>query len=138
MDDLLRGEENAAFLHIVKDDGVGFIGLEAGVLAGIIGVAALIVHGDDHFHAVAHAGLIVVSAEAGSGMDAAGTGIHSDVISQHEAGGLWQEGMRGQHILEKAAGVGLDDLIAVKAADLHDLIASATIYISPFGALTTA
>ena len=30
--------------------------------------------------------------------------------------------MRGQHILEEAAGVGLDDLIAVKAADLHDLI----------------
>ena len=73
MDYLLGGEESAALLHVVEDDGVGFVGLQSGVLAGIFGMAALIVDRDDHFHAVAHAGLIVVRAEAGSGMDAAGT-----------------------------------------------------------------
>ena len=55
-------------------------------------------------------------------MDTARAGVHGDVVRQHQAGGLGQEGVIGQHILEKAAGVGLHDVVAVEAADLHDLL----------------
>ena len=122
MDDVLAGEQRAVVLHILQDDGVGRIGGHALVLAGVGGVLALIVHGHYHVHAVALAGHIVVGTEAGCGVDAAGTGVHGDVIRQHQAGGLGQEGMVGQHILEEGTGVRLHDLVAVEAADLHDLL----------------
>ena len=121
MDDLLAGKESAALLHIRQNDGVRLLGLHPGVLAGIVGVAALIVHRHHHIHAVAQTGLIVVGTEAGGGVDAAGTGVHGDVIRQHQAAGLRQEGVAGQHILEEGAGVGLHDLVVFHAADLHDL-----------------
>ena len=121
MHDLLGGEEHAALLHVREDDGVGFLGAEAGVLAGVVGMAALIVHGHHHLRAVAHAGLVVVGAEAGGGVDAAGAGVHGDVVGVHDQTGLLQEGVLGQHVLEEAAGMGLDDLKALKAAGLHDL-----------------
>ena len=85
-------------------------------------MAALVVHGHHHIHAVALAGLIVVGAEAGSGVDAAGTGVHGDVVRQQQTGGLGQEGMVRQHVLEESAGMGLQDLIGLKAAQLHDLL----------------
>ena len=122
MDDLLAGKQGTGLLHILKDHGVGFLGLHTGVLAGIVRVAALVVHGHHHVHAVAQAGLIVVGAEAGGGVDAAGTGVHGDIVRQHQAAGLGQEGMAGQHVLEEGTGVGLHDLIAVEAADAHDLL----------------
>ena len=64
VDDLLRGEQRAALLHILQDHGVRFLNQHPGVFARVVGVAALIVHGNDHVHAVAAAGLIVVRAEA--------------------------------------------------------------------------
>src|SRR5699024_7346163 len=72
VDDVLAGEEHAALLHVGQDDGVGLLGLQAGVLAGVVGVPALVVHGDHHVDLVPLAGLIVVGAEAGGGVDAAG------------------------------------------------------------------
>ena len=122
VDDLLGSEEHAALLHVSQDHRVGFLGAHAGVLAGVIGVAALIVHRHHHLHAVAHAGQIVVSAEAGGGVDAAGAGVHGDVIGQQQAGGLGQEGVIRQHILIEGAGVTLQNFIAFKAADVHDLL----------------
>ena len=121
MDDVLAGEEGAALLHVGQDDGIGLLGLHAGVLARIVGVAAPVVHGHHHLHAVAAAGLIVVGTEAGGRVDAAGTGVHGDVVGQQQAGGLVQEGVLGQHVLEEGAGVSLGDLPGVKAAHLHDL-----------------
>jgi hypothetical protein len=96
--------------------------LHAGVLAGIVGVAALIVHGNHHLHAVAQAGLIVVGAEAGGGVHAAGAGIHGDVFVVEDERGLVQEGMLGQHQLKEGAGMLLHDLVAVEAADVHDVV----------------
>ena len=55
-------------------------------------------------------------------MDAACTGVHGDIVGQHQTAGLGQEGMRSEHILEEAAGVGLDDLVLVDTADCHDLL----------------
>ena len=122
MDDLLAGEESAALLHVSQDDGVGLLGLHAGVLAGVVGVTAAVVHGHHHLHAIAAAGLVVVGAEAGSGVDTAGTGVHGDVVGQQQAGGLIQEGVLGQHVLKEGAGMGLGDLPGLKAAHLHDLL----------------
>ena len=121
MDDLLAGEESAALLHVGQDDGVGRLCLHPGVLAGVVSVAALVVHGDHHLHAVPAAGLIVVRAKARGGVDAAGAGVHGDVVGQQQAAGLVQEGVLGQHILKERARVGLHDLIGVNAAHLHHL-----------------
>ena len=55
-------------------------------------------------------------------MDAAGTGIHGDVIRQHQTGGLGQEGMVRQHILKERALVGLHDLVVGDARHLHHLV----------------
>ena len=85
-------------------------------------MAALIVHGHDHVHAVALAGQVVVGAEAGRSVHAAGAGIHRDVVRQHQARGLGQERMVGEHVLKEVARVLLEHLIAVKAADVHDLL----------------
>ena len=122
VDDVLAGEQGAVVFHILQNDGVRRVGGHALVLAGVGGVLALIVHRHHHVHAVAAAGLIVVGAEAGRGVDAAGTGIHGDVVRQHQTGGLGQEGVVSQHIFKEAAGVSLHDLVAVEAADLHDLL----------------
>ena len=122
VDDVLAGEQGAVVLHVLQDHGVGRIGGHALVLAGVGGVFALIVHGHHHVHAVALAGDIVVGAEAGGGVDAAGTGVHGDVIRQHQTGGLGQEGVVSQHVFKEAAGVRLHQLIAVEAADPHDLL----------------
>ena len=122
MGDVLRGEEHAALLHVRGDDGVGLFHLQPGVLAGVLGVAALIVHRDDHLRAVLHAGLIVDITEAGRRVDAAGTGIRRNIVRQHQQGGLGQEGMIRQHVLEEGAGVGLDGLVLRDAALGHDLI----------------
>ena len=121
VDDLLGGKEGAALFHVLKNDRVGLVCAHAGVFAGIVGVAALIIHGDDHVHAVAQAGEVVVGTETGSGMDTASAGIHGDVIRKEQAGGLIKEGMLCQHVFVKAAGMRLKDLIAVKSADTHDL-----------------
>ena len=120
--DVLGCEQRAGFLHVREDDGVGFLRGHAGVLAGVVGVAALIVHGHDHVHAVALAGQVVVRAEAGRGVHAARAGIHGDVIRQHQARGLGQERMVGEHVLEEVARMLLEHLIAVEAADVHDLL----------------
>ncbi len=120
VDNVLRGEESAALLHVLEDDGVGFLCGEAGVLAGVFRVAALIVHGDDHLGAVAQAGLVVVGAEAGRGVHAAGAGIHGDVVGRHQQAGLGQEGMLREHALEEEPLMGLHDLPAVDLAGLHD------------------
>ncbi len=122
MDDVLGGEEHAALLHVRQDDGVTFVGGHAGVLPGVVRVPALVVHGNHHVHAVAATGLVVVRAEAGGGVDAAGAGFHSDVVRQQQAGGLGQEGMVRQHVFEEAAGVGFHDLPGVKAPQAHDLL----------------
>ena len=122
MDDVLRGEEHSAFLHVLKNHGVRFVGGHAGVFPGVVRVPALVVHGDHHVHAIALAGLVVVRAEARGGVDAAGAGIHGDVIRQHQAGSLRQEGVVRQHILEEAAGVSLHNLPGVKAPQAHDLL----------------
>ena len=84
MGDALRGEEHAALLHVGCNDGVGFLHLQPGILAGILGVTALIVHRDDHFRTVLHAGLIVDVTEAGCRMDTAGTGVCRDIVRQHQ------------------------------------------------------
>ena len=122
MDDLLGSKERAGFLHVVQDHGVGLLDEHALILAGIVGVAALIVDGHDHVHAVAAAGLIVVRTEAGRGVDAARTGIHRDVISQHQAARLGQERVLGEHVLIEVTGLGLDDRIVLDLADGHDLL----------------
>ena len=123
MDDFLGGEENARFLHVLENDGVGVVDDHAGIFARVVGVAALIVNGNDHIHTVALAGLIVVRAEAGSRVDAAGTGVHRDIISQHQTGGLREEWVACEHVLIEAAGMGLDDGIMLDLADVHDLLA---------------
>ena len=122
VDDVLGGEQGAAFLHVRQDDGVGLVRAHTGVLTGVFGVLALVIHRHHHVHAVALAGLVVVGAEAGGGVDAAGTGIHGDIVRQHQAGGLGQEGMVCQHILKEGAGMGLHDLVGLHAAHLHDLV----------------
>ena len=121
MDDILGSEKAAGLAHILKNDGVGLLGIHTGVLAGVIGVPALIVHGHHHVHAVAPAGLIVVRAEAGRRVDAARAGIHGDIVGQQQTGGLVQEGVLCQHIFKEGAGVGLDNLVFGKPADAHDL-----------------
>ena len=120
--DLRRGEETARGFHVGQDDRIRLVGLQSGVLAGIVGVAALIVHGDDQLGAVAHAGFIVVGAKAGRGVHAAGAVLHRDIVRVHNETGFVEEGVARLHILEEGAGMGLNDLIAVKAADLHDLL----------------
>ena len=120
--DFLGSEEGAGLLHIVEDDGVGLLHEHSLILAGIVGVAALIVDGHDHIHAVAAAGLIVVRAEAGRGVDAARTGIHRDIIGEDQTAGLGQERMLREHILIEVAGVGLDDGVVLDLANGHDLL----------------
>ena len=122
VDDVLAGEQRAALLHVGQDHGIGLVGGHAGVLSGIVGVAAAVVHGDDHVHAVALAGLIVVGAEAGSGVHAAGTGFHGDVVGQHQAAGLGQERMVCEHVFKEMARMGLEDRVILHAADAHDLV----------------
>ena len=122
MDDLLGGEQSAAFLHVRENDGIAFLGLHTGVLAGVVGVAALVVHGHHHLHAVAAAGLVVVGTEAGGGVDAARTGIHRDIIGEDQTAGLGQERMLREHILIEVAGVGLDDGVVLDLANGHDLL----------------
>ena len=122
VDDFLGREEHAALLHVFEDDGVTFVGAHSGVLAGVFGVLALIVDGNDHVHAVALAGDVVVRAEAGSGVDAAGAGVHGDVVGQNKAAGLGQEGVVCEHVLEERALVAVDDLIVLEAAQTHDLL----------------
>ena len=122
MDDLLGGEQGTGLLHVLEDDGVGFFDQHPGVLAGVVGVAALVIDGHDHIHAVAAAGLVVVRAEARGGVDAARAGVHGDVVGQDETGGLRQEGVIGQHVLKERALVAGDDGIVLHAADLHDLL----------------
>ena len=51
-------------------------------------------------------GLVVIRAEAGGRVDAAGAGVHGDVIRQQQAGGLGQEGVVRQHVLKEGAGMG--------------------------------
>ena len=85
-------------------------------------MAAPVVHGHHHFHAVTLAGLVVIRAESRGGVDAAGTGIHSDVLRIHQPAGLGQEGVVGQHVLEEAARVRLHNLIVLHASHLHDLL----------------
>ena len=119
--DLLAGEEGTGLLHVVQDNGVGLFNEHTLIFSGIVGVAALIVDGHDHVHAVAAAGLIVVRAEAGRGVDAAGTGIHRDVIGQHQAARLGQERVLGEHVLIEVTGVGLKDRVVLDVADGHDL-----------------
>ena len=122
MHDLLGSEEGTGLLHVVQDDGVGLFDEHSLVLSGIVGVAALIVDGHDHVHTVAAAGLIVVRAEAGGSVDAAGTGIHRNVIGQHQAARLGQERMAREHIFIEAARMGLDDRVVLDLADGHDLL----------------
>ena len=85
-------------------------------------MSALIVNGNDHVHAVALAGQIVVCTEAGCGVDAACAGVHGDIVGKHKTACLGQEGVRSEHILVEAAVVGLKNLIAGEAADAHDLL----------------
>ena len=123
VDDFLGGEENARFLHVLENDGVGVVNDHAGVFTGVVGVAALIVDRNDHVHAVALAGLIVIRAEAGGGVDAARAGVHGDIVGQHQPGGLREERVACEHVLIEAAGMGLDDGIMLDLADVHDLLA---------------
>ncbi|MPM45539.1 hypothetical protein SDC9_92227 [bioreactor metagenome] len=120
--DVLPGKEGAALLHVRQNHGVGFLGLHPGVLSGIICVAALIVYGHHHVHAIPAAGFIVVRAKAGSGVDAAGAGVHGDIVRQQQAAGFVKEGMLRQHIFKERAGMRLHDLVFFKAAQLHDLL----------------
>ena len=122
MDDLLGGKEGTRLSHILQDDGVTFLGLHAGILSGVVGVAAVVIHRHHQLHTIAHTGLVVVCAEAGSGVHTAGTGIHGDILGVHQAGGLVHEGVLGQHVLEERAGVACQDLIVFKAADVHHLV----------------
>ena len=121
MNDLLTGEEGSALLQVGKDDRVGLLRLQAGVLARVVSVAALVIHRDHQLHLVALAGLVVIGAEAGGGVDAAGAGIHGDILGAAQQGFLIQEGVLGLHILEVLAAELLNDLIVVKAARLHHL-----------------
>ena len=56
------------------------IGFQTGILAGVLGVTALIVDGNHQLHSIAHTGLVVISAKAGGGVNAAGTGVHGNVF----------------------------------------------------------
>ena len=122
VNDLLTCKQRTVVLHILQNDGVGLVGFQTCVLPCIIGVAAAVVDRHHHLHTVAQAGLIVVRAEAGSGVDAAGTAVHRDILSQNQTAGLVEEGMLSQHILKECTLVGLHDLVILKAADLHDLL----------------
>ena len=120
MDDFFRGEKHAAFLHILQNDGVGFVRPEAGIFAGVFRMAALVIHRDDHLNAVPHTGLVVVCAKAGGRVDTARAGIHGDIVRQQKTGGLRQEGVGSQHVLKEGAGVAFQNLKAVKPTDPHD------------------
>ena len=121
VDNFLGGEQHAAFLHVRQNDGIRLFGLEPCVLARVVGVAAVVVHGHHQLHAVAHAGLVVVSAEAGGSVDTARAGVHGDVLGVDQPGGLVHEGVLSQHIFEEGTGVGGENLVILKTADLHDL-----------------
>ena len=122
VNDLLGSEEHAHLLHVRLDDGVGILGLHAGVLACIVGMTSIVIHGNHQIHAVAHAGLIVVGTKAGSRVYATGTRIHGDVLGVHQTGGLVQEGMLCQHVLKELTGIGCQNLVILKAAHLHGLL----------------
>ena len=122
VDDVLGGEQSAGLTHVLQDDRVRFLRLHTGVLAGVVGVPTVVVYGDHQLHAVAHAGLIVIGAEAGGGVNTARTGIHGDILSVDQPGGFVHEGMLGQHILKEGAGVAGQDLVVLEAADVHDLV----------------
>ena len=122
VDDVLARKEHAALAHILENDRVGFLGLHAGVFAGVVGVAALVVHGDDHVHAVAAAGLVVVRAEAGRRVDAARAGVHRDILGVEQAGRFRQERVIGEHVLKERAGVRFENFVLPDAADAHDLL----------------
>ena len=114
------GKQHAAFFHVGGDDGIGFLHIEPGILARIVCVAPLVIHGDDHLGAVLQTGHIVDITETGRRVDAAGTGIDRDIVGQHQQRGLRQEGMVCQHILKERAGMGFNDLVLREAALLHD------------------
>ncbi len=122
MDDLFACKQCAGLPHVLKDHGVGLVRLKAGVLSGVIGMAASVIDGYYKLQSIAQAGLIVIRAEAGSCVDTSGTGIHCDIVSGHEKARLRQEGMLCEHILKEGSLVGLDDLPGLKAAGLHDLL----------------
>ena len=121
VDDIFGSEQHTAFLHIRKNDGVAFFCFQTSVLAGVIGVAAVVVHGNHQLNAVAHTGVIVISTKAGGGVNKAGAGFHSDILCIHQQRGLVQEGMLCNHVLKELTGVSFHDLIVLKAAGLHGL-----------------
>ena len=67
MSEFLGGEQRAALLQVGQNDGVGLVIAQACILAGSLGLAAAVVHGDDQVDVIAAAGLIVVRAEARGG-----------------------------------------------------------------------
>ena len=83
-------------------------------------MAALIVDRDYHLDVVFEAGDIVVIAEAGSRMDTACAGVGGDIVGQNELRGLGQEGVVCHHELEEGTRMGLEDLVFVEAAYMHD------------------
>ena len=120
VENLLRCEQRAVFSHVFQDDGVGLRSSEPCVFAGIFGVSALIIHRDDHLGVIAAAGLEVLCTKAGSGVNTSGTGIHGDIVCQHDKRGLRQERMICQHVLKEAAGMTIDHFVLGKAALFHD------------------
>ena len=121
VDNLFAGKQSAAFFHVLQNHRVGFFSLHTGVLSGILGVAAPVVHRHHHLHAIAAAGLVVVGAKAGGGMNAACAAVHSDILGQQKPGGFIQERMLRQHIFKESAGMFFQNFIGVKAAGLHYL-----------------
>ena len=99
----LGGEQCARFLQIGDDLLVGDIIAHPRVLARVCGLIASVVHGDDEVDLVAAAGLIVIRAEAGGGVDAARAGVHCDIIRADKQGIALQEGVLRGHILEEFA-----------------------------------
>ena len=119
---VLRGEQHAALLHICGNDRIGILHIESGILACIIGVAALIIYRDNHLGPILQAGLIVDITKARCCVDTAGTGIGCHIVCQHQKRCFWQEGVIRQHILEERAWMRFNDLIFRNAALCHDRV----------------
>ena len=120
---VLGGKQRPGLLHILQNDRIG-VGIEQpGVLSGILGLSAAVIHRHDDIHAVALTGLEVIGTEAGRGMHAAGTGIHGHIVRQHDHAVAIQERVRGLYELQLASLPACQRLADLHAARLHGLFA---------------
>ena len=79
-------QQHAEFRHFVADRAVGGVDIHAREKFDILPIPAIVIDRIVHIQPVPQAHLIVVRSVTRSGMDAAGTGIQSDMLAQDDQG----------------------------------------------------